>query len=83
MNVSFDTTLYTNVHSQSPRGRGSWMFQVTEINGWEGEAPVYSVSGVHTFSAAKRLASQAAIDFAVKEFGHADNVRSILVAVLP
>jgi hypothetical protein len=39
--IEFDTTQYQISHGKMPRGRGSWAFQVTEVNGWRGEAPIH------------------------------------------
>ncbi|MEA1052341.1 hypothetical protein U5801_21400 [Lamprobacter modestohalophilus] len=35
--IDFNCNAFFNTHGEMPKGRGSWMFQITEINAFEGE----------------------------------------------
>jgi hypothetical protein len=82
MSIHFDTAEYEISHDKSPEGRGSWAFQVTEINGHSGESGVFFSPSL-TLTDAKKWARQKAIDFAAAEFGHTENVQDVTIAILP
>lgn len=39
--IDFDTHAFFDAHGAVPKGRGSWAFQITEINAYEGEGHLW------------------------------------------
>ena len=81
MQFKFDTRAYEAEHGCKPshRTRGGWILQVTDINGWPGEMPDFTVCG--TFADAKREAKRLAAQQVLAEFG--PDADEVVISILP
>ena len=75
--VEFFADEYQRNHGASPKGRGSWAFQVTQIGGHEGQGPVH-FSPSMTLGEAKRWMAP----IARADAGHVRGI-TICVDILP
>ena len=76
--VEYFTNEYQASHGATPKGRGSWAFQVTQVNGHEGKGEVRFSPGGMTLTEAKRWMKP----IAIAEAGHVRGI-TVCVDILP
>ena len=78
--LRFDDTEFVYGHGRKPRGRGSWAFKVTHVDGHQGEAPV-EFSPSTTLTEAKRWMRLKVAGWLLDE--GFENAATVDVAILP
>lgn len=77
--IAFSTTEYERSHCRQPRGRGSWAFQITEINTHRGEGELH-LSPAMSLTEAKRWAKAR---IAQEARSITNDAASVIVSILP
>lgn len=80
MKTQFSTEQYVRNHGRNPKGRGSWAFQLSSINGWSGEGEIHFTPSM-TLVEAKKWIKPRIQNEAIRLFH--GQVEEIEIEVLP